>query len=603
MEKKFDLLIDTKRTCFNAIRGLKEGDNNSVLNITLVQNSVPFDLTDLTVRINYKTPNNKLFLQMADVINPTEGEIKINVLTKVLNLAGEVKADLSVFDKDNRKITSVTFNMFVDASIYRNDYIEPEDLDLIQSVYTEEEKRIRQEKAREKNEDIRKEKEIARETEENKRVKTEKIRQENENKRVESENIRADTESIRKSNETNRDEAEKIRQVNEKTRLENEKSREKNETKRIESENKRETQEVARQQGYTNMKNNIDNFSVCEEYNPKKEYKKFNRVTFGGSSYECLKDCAGIEPSNAGYWICIAEKGKDGDGAGDMLKEVYDKNNNGIVDLAEKANSVEWENVKNKPDLNGKVTSINGKTGEVELKATDIKFSEGYTLQHFNYITNRRLDNIFCLDRRHYYIDSVNGNDNNDGTSKETAFKTLSRASSEMPMLSYLGGEIDIINDLPIKNNVFFSNCLSGSNNLKIFSSNGSKLIGDGGTRYIYIDNTPWMEIQDLTLDNIAISPRHNTYIELKRINFLNSNSPVYLDYGATAYVTGCKFGVHTDVCLTADTLSRIHSYENSGEGKTYGLRALRGSLISKDKGQPTGADSNEFTASGGVIR
>ncbi|RXI56635.1 DUF2479 domain-containing protein, partial [Clostridium tetani] len=84
MEKKFDLLIDTKRTGFNTIRGLKEGDNNSVLNITLVQNSIPFDLTGLTVRINYKRPDNKLFLQMVDVINPTEGEIKVNILTKVL---------------------------------------------------------------------------------------------------------------------------------------------------------------------------------------------------------------------------------------------------------------------------------------------------------------------------------------------------------------------------------------------------------------------------------------------------------------------------------------------------------------------------------------
>ncbi|AJA42876.1 pre-neck appendage protein (endogenous virus) [Clostridium phage phiCT19406C] len=371
MNKRFNLLIDTKRTGFNTVRGLKEGDNNSVLNITLVQNSIPFDLTGLTVRINYKRPDNKLFLQMVDVINPTEGEIKVNILTKVLETVGEVKADLSIFDKDNRKITSVTFNMFVDASIYRNDYIEPEDLDLIQSVYTEEEKRIRQEKAREKNEDIRKENEIAREIEENKRVKTEKIRQENENKRVESENIRADTESIRKSNETNRDEAEKIRQVNEKTRLENEKAREKNETKRIESENKRETQEVARQQGYTNMKNTIDSFDICEEYNPKKEYKKYNRVTFNGSSYESLKDSKGIDPTNTEHWICIAKKGKDGDGTGDMLKEVYDKNNNGIVDRAEVADSVEWSGIKNKPltdkELENTKGTISAKsdTGEV----------------------------------------------------------------------------------------------------------------------------------------------------------------------------------------------------------------------------------------------
>lgn len=155
MDKPFNLLIDTKRTGFNAVRGLKQGDNNSILNVTLVQNSVPFNLTGLTVRINYKRPDNKLFLQMVNIENATEGKIKINILTKVLENAGEVKADLSLFDKDNRKITSATFSMFVDSSVYRNDYIDKEDLDLIQSIWVEEDKRIKQENIREKNEESR----------------------------------------------------------------------------------------------------------------------------------------------------------------------------------------------------------------------------------------------------------------------------------------------------------------------------------------------------------------------------------------------------------------------------------------------------------------
>lgn len=155
MDKKFNLLIDTKRTGFNAVRGLKQGDNNSILNVTLVQNSVPFDLTGTTIRINYKRPDSKIFLQMADVVNATDGKVKINILTKALESIGEVKADLSIFDKDNRKITSATFSMFVDGSIYRNDYLEPEDLDLIQSIWVEEDKRIKQEKDREKNEENR----------------------------------------------------------------------------------------------------------------------------------------------------------------------------------------------------------------------------------------------------------------------------------------------------------------------------------------------------------------------------------------------------------------------------------------------------------------
>jgi hypothetical protein len=38
-----------------------------------------------------------------------------------------------------------------------------------------------------------------------------------------------------------------------------------------------------------------------------------------------------------------------GGGSGDMLKSVYDTNNNGIVDVAASANAVEWANVSTKP--------------------------------------------------------------------------------------------------------------------------------------------------------------------------------------------------------------------------------------------------------------
>ncbi|MCS4517012.1 BppU family phage baseplate upper protein [Clostridium botulinum] len=202
MDKPFNLLIDTKRTGFNAVRGLKQGDNNSILNVTLVQNSVPFNLTGLTVRINYKRPDNKLFLQMVNIENATEGKIKINILTKVLENAGEVKADLSLFDKDNRKITSATFSMFVDSSVYRNDYIDKEDLDLIQSIWVEEDKRIKQENIREKNEES--------------RVSNESIREKNEKDRTDKEQLRELIEDQRQDNEIEREKSEATRIENEK---------------------------------------------------------------------------------------------------------------------------------------------------------------------------------------------------------------------------------------------------------------------------------------------------------------------------------------------------------------------------------------------------
>ncbi|KEI92227.1 BppU family phage baseplate upper protein [Clostridium botulinum] len=364
MDKPFNLLIDTKRTGFNAVRGLKQGDNNSVLNITLVQNSVPFDLTGLTVRINYKRPDSKIFLQMADITNATDGKVKINILTKALESIGEVKADLSIFDKDNRKITSATFSMFVDSSVYRNDYIDKEDLDLIQSIWVEEDKRIRAENERVKNEDNRK-------NVENARVESEENRKLEEIKRVDSENIRVDNETGREKSEATRIENEKTRLENESQRVENDENRIAEETKRVEAEEERKTNETTRQQGYEEIKNTIDDFSVCEEYDPDKEYKKFNRVVYNGSCCECLKDCTNIYPVNKEYWILIAQKGKDGLGSGNMHTDTYDKNQNGIVDKAESI--TDGFITYNVTDINNTLSTLNANDQNAREEIMDIK--------------------------------------------------------------------------------------------------------------------------------------------------------------------------------------------------------------------------------------
>ncbi|MHB9921676.1 DUF2479 domain-containing protein [Clostridium botulinum] len=377
MDKPFNLIIDTKRTGFNAVRGLKQGDNNSILNVTLVQNSVPFDLTGLTVRINYKRPDNKIFLQMADVVNTTDGKVKINILTKALENTGEVKSDLSIFDKDNRKITSATFSMFVDSSVYRNDYIDKEDLDLIQSIWVEEDKRIRAENERVKNEDNRK-------NVENARVESEENRKLEEIKRVDSENIRVENEAGREANENQRVENEKTRLENENQRKENEENRIAKESERVDAEEERKVNETDRQQGYANMEDTINNFSVCEEFDLTKKYKKYNRVVYNGSCCECLKDCTNIYPVNKEYWILIAQKGKDGLGSGNMHTDTYDQNNNGIVDKAESI--TDGFITYNVTDINNivKNLSINDQHAREEIMDIKLKLKEKLAVDFIN---------------------------------------------------------------------------------------------------------------------------------------------------------------------------------------------------------------------------
>lgn len=485
MEKQFNLLIDTKRTGFNTVRGLKQGDNNSVLDITLVQNSIPFDLTDLTIRINYKRPDNKIFLQIVDVVNAAEGKIKVNILTKALETAGEIKSDLSVFDKDNRKITSATFSMFVDASIYGNDYIEPEDLDLIQQIYSEEEKRIRQEnereineKTRQSNENIRIENENVRKDRELERIRNEELRQENENIRVNKENERITQENERVESET-------IRQEKENQRTENERIRQANEEKRQRDEITRQQNEENRKQTQLDMQKVITNINEIEPYETSKTYNKLNRATYNGSSYEAVKDVPiNTPPTNTMYWICIAEKGKDGKGSGNMHTDVYDKNNDGIVDVAETANNVDWSNIQNKPDLSqmSKVQSVNDKTGAVVLNAEDIKTNSGENVESQLADMTQQIENIdLSADK----IKIADKNNKFNSTEVEGAlYECITKAEE-----AFIGADngkknwVDVIGS-PLLNTDSFSTLKSKTQNLKnTFASNlNDKKVSASGT-------------------------------------------------------------------------------------------------------------------------
>ncbi|NEZ46493.1 DUF2479 domain-containing protein [Clostridium niameyense] len=374
MEKQFNLIIDTKRNGFNAVRGFKQEENNTVIYITLVQNSIPFDLNGLTVRINFKRPDGQVLLQMADVVKADEGKVKVKILTKVLKLVGEVKADLSIFNEENEKITSALFTMFIDAPIYTNDYIlKKDEFDIIQRVWTSESERIKQEKERKENEtnrknteNIRARGEENRNKEEEKRVANEKQRCNDEKNRVKAETIREDSfnklkqkteENINIQNKNIGIQEEKIKSI---TKINEDITK---------AEEERKNNELTRQEGYTEIKSNINNFSICEKYNSEKKYKKFNRVTFNGSFYECLKDCINIEPTHIEYWICIAQKGKDGSGSGDMHTNIYDKNKNGKIDIAEVAESIEWDNIKNKPNI----PDINKQVGDLNSLPTNDK--------------------------------------------------------------------------------------------------------------------------------------------------------------------------------------------------------------------------------------
>ena len=149
------------------------------------------------------------------------------------------------------------------------------------------------------------------------RVTAEAARENAEKNRASAESARAAAETARASAEESRAAAEAARVTAEKNRASAESARAAAETARAGAEESRTAAEAER----VNAENAR---SVWDDYDHTKAYVPGNKVVYNGSSYLNIAPCDGVLPSNPACWRMIAKRGADGNGAGDMRKEIYD---------------------------------------------------------------------------------------------------------------------------------------------------------------------------------------------------------------------------------------------------------------------------------------
>lgn len=94
------------------------GDNNlTTLNITLVNNGVPFDLTGLTAKISLgKSDGTSTFADM-NIVNAAGGSVNYALQTSDIAAAGQVNAEVVLYDSNNGRLTSVSFEFDVKQGI------------------------------------------------------------------------------------------------------------------------------------------------------------------------------------------------------------------------------------------------------------------------------------------------------------------------------------------------------------------------------------------------------------------------------------------------------------------------------------------------------
>ncbi|BDR82563.1 hypothetical protein [Clostridium tetani] len=239
------------------------------------------------------------------------------------------------------------------------------------------------------------------------------------------------------------------------------------------------------------------------------------------------------------------------------------------------------------------VKSVNGKTGEIELKAGDIKTSCEKSIE-------QRLDTIYREDTKSImlYVDGVNGLDSNSGLSKSHPLLTLEKAFANIPTV-HPNVYIEIIGDIQIKNDITLYNKFGNGLNLKLYSNNGSSI--KGTKKELYFDNIAWITISDLIMDNVIVSSRLSSYVDVTKVTFKKQSFAVCAYMGGHVNVSNCTFENVSSACIYACG-GVIHSSDNVGTAK-FGLIAREGGVISKQGTQPSGTTSNEYTTNGGVIR
>ncbi|HHW03422.1 MAG TPA: hypothetical protein GXX35_11560 [Thermoanaerobacterales bacterium] len=202
-----------------------------------------------------------------------------------------------------------------------------------------------------------------------------------------------------------------------------------------------------------------------------------------------------------------------------------------------------------------------------------------------------------------YYIDAVNGNDNNDGLTPQTAFKTWVKAEKMIPRFLYHTYTIKIIGNLPeaitLYNRILYGNFLIIAGNTTTPSNqqiNGLYIKGviagwSNGVLVQYLRINGAVQIAGcLGVKLLSCEPQNLGGIGVTVIS-------------AIVQVESCNFGTNIVQDAISAGLAVVFSANNSGTATRYGLSSGSVSTIGKLGTQPTGTTANEFIDSGGVIR
>lgn len=216
-----------------------------------------------------------------------------------------------------------------------------------------------------------------------------------------------------------------------------------------------------------------------------------------------------------------------------------------------------------------------------------------------------------------FYVDIVDGNDENDGLSPETAFRTIQRAIDSCPKILYAYCRIHILDKGVAEWDEFlYIQSFMGHGNLEIYFPqsgnmrlNGAILVEDCYTRIkVYDAIINYRDIPEAPESQRAVLWALNSQmIEMYRCKMFGISSIPYVVQASNAYVhlEDCETWDAGTACIIAQRGARLDIVNVKGGNAPYGLWSSRASIIGGHADglpAPKGTTANTRSTGGGIV-
>lgn len=239
---------------------------------------------------------------------------------------------------------------------------------------------------------------------------------------------------------------------------------------------------------------------------------------------------------------------------------------------------------------------------EINQNAQGIQQLQQTVNAHLNETLQQGVHGLTTTSDLTFYVDALNGRDENDGLTPATAFQTIKKAVDSLPPI------IRHTVTIQLADGIYNESVLISGFYGQLIEIRGN----DTNPTNVKVSSFHLLRNScDITLFNLEIIGADYNAIQIDNNGLLiqlynikiqtTANIDGIVTAASNVRVENCTIS-NRNRAIICHNNSKVYSKNNTGSGSNTGLCALEGSTIAKEGSQPSGIIA-EYVESGGVIR